>query len=133
MNKVNGSHSCENENLLQQKLETELGFPGFVFPDVSGQHTALGSATDGEDYGSSIWSADTLLPAISNGSLNQEGLDDMAIRNVIGYYQVHLDDGLQPLDEGADGYVDVRSNHSTIVRAKAAASLVVFFFNKKKE
>lgn len=57
MTKVNGTMSCEKENLLQTILKTELGFPGFVYPDVNGQSTAFGSANAGLDYGSSsIWS-----------------------------------------------------------------------------
>jgi len=34
---VNGTLSCENENLIQNLLKTEIGFPGFVVADVGGQ------------------------------------------------------------------------------------------------
>lgn len=37
MTKVNGTMSCENENLLQSLLKTEIGFPGLVNYDVGGQ------------------------------------------------------------------------------------------------
>lgn len=126
MTKVNGTLSCENEDLLQGLLKTELGFPGFVFPDVSGQSTAFGSANGGLDFGaSSIWSNATLQAGLNNGSLTQARFDDMVVRNVIGYFFVGLDNGTQPAYVGSDEYVDVRANHSTIVRANGAASLVL--------
>jgi beta-glucosidase len=126
MTKVNGTLSCENEDLLQGLLKTELGFPGLVFADVNGQSTAYGSANGGLDFGSSsIWTNATLQAGINNGSFTQARLDDMAVRNVIGYFFVGLDNGTQPEYVGSDTYVDVRANHSTIVRTNGAASLVL--------
>lgn len=126
MNKVNGTISCENSDLLQKILKTELGFLGAVTPDVSGQSTAFGSANGGLDYGSSsIWSSDTMLAGIANGSLSQDRLDDMVTRNVIGFYKVNLDNGTQPAYVSSSAVVDVRGNHSQIVRANGAASLVL--------
>lgn len=49
----------------------------------------------------------------------------MAVRNVIGYFKVGLDNGTQPEYVGSDAFVDVRANHSTIVRTNGAASLVL--------
>jgi beta-glucosidase len=57
----------------------------------------------------------------------------MAIHNVVDYYKVNLDNGLQLLDQGADAYVDVWSNNSAIVRANAAASLVLLKNVKTQE
>lgn len=126
MTKVNGTLSCENENLIMNLLKTELGFPGMVLPDVSGQSTALGSANGGLDFGSSsIWSDSALEGAITNGTLTQARLDDMAVRNVIGYYMVGLDNGTQPAFVDSSAVVDVRGNHSQIVREVGAASLVL--------
>lgn len=97
MNKVNSSASCESESLLQYYLKTEIGFPGYVNADVSGQSTALGSANGGLDIGSSsYWSNATLGAALANGSFTQARLDDMAIRDVIGYFYVGLDNGTHP-------------------------------------
>lgn len=62
---------------------------------------------------------------INNGSFTQARLDDMAVRNIIGYYYVNLDNGTQPDYVGSDAVVDVRANHSTIVRTNGAASLVL--------
>ncbi|KAG4421590.1 hypothetical protein IFR04_005317 [Cadophora malorum] len=126
MTKVNGTLSCENEGLLQSLLKTELGFPGLVYADVGGQSTAFGSANGGLDFGSSsIWSNSTLQSGLTNGSFTEARLDDMAIRNIIGYYKVALDNGTQPAYVGSDEFVDVRANHSKIVRTNGGASLVL--------
>ncbi|KAL3494529.1 glycosyl hydrolase family 3 N terminal domain-containing protein [Aspergillus germanicus] len=126
MTKVNGTMSCENANLLMKNLKTELGFPGMVWPDMNGQSTAQGSALGGEDYGSSsIWSTETMQALLSNGTLSQARLDDMAIRNVIAYYYVGLDDGEQPEAQATNAYVDVRANHSRLIREKGAKSLAL--------
>ncbi|RAL61123.1 hypothetical protein DID88_010462 [Monilinia fructigena] len=126
MTQVNGTLSCENSNLLNHYLKTELGFPGFVWPDQGGQSTAFGSANGGMDYGrSSIWSNATITAGLANGTLSQERLDDMAIRNVMGYYYVNLNNGSQPSHVSSTTYRDVRANHSAIVRENGAASLVL--------
>lgn len=97
-----------------------------VFPDTMAQQHALASAANGLDYGSSsIWTTSTMQHLLSNGSLSQSRLDDMAIRNVMGYYRVHLDNGTQPATAGKDAYVDVRGNHSRLIRANGAKSMVL--------
>ncbi|RDW77928.1 beta-glucosidase D [Coleophoma crateriformis] len=126
MTKVNGTLSCENADLLNTLLKTELGFPGLVFPDVNGQSSAYGSADAGLDYGSSnYWSNDTLGVGIANGSFSQARLDDMVIRNSIGYFKVNLNNGSQPALAGSSDFVDTMGNHSVIVRENGAASLVL--------
>lgn len=49
----------------------------------------------------------------------------VVVRNVIGHYFVSARKGVQPANEGQTGYVDVRGNHSAIVRSNGAASLVL--------
>lgn len=126
MTKVNGTLSCQNSDLLMKHLKTELGFPGLVWPDTNGQSSALESALGGEDYGSSsIWSTSTMETLLSNGSLSEARLDDMAIRNLMGYYYVNLDNGLQPEEQSEDAYVDVRRNHSKLIRENGAKSMAL--------
>ncbi|KAL1608428.1 hypothetical protein SLS60_003370 [Paraconiothyrium brasiliense] len=126
MNRANDTASCENSRLLNELLKDELGFPGFVWPDVGGQSSAFGAANGGSDYGSSsLWSEATITAGIANGSLTQDRLDDMAIRNIIPYYYVGLDDGNLPSQAEATEYRDVRANHSSLIRKIGAASLVL--------
>ncbi|CEN61705.1 hypothetical protein ASPCAL08355 [Aspergillus calidoustus] len=104
----------------------KLGFQGMVWLDVNGQSTAQGSALGGEDYGSSsIWSMETMQALLAKGTLSQARLDDMAIRNVIAHYHVGLDDGQQPEAQATNAHVDVRANHSALIRANGAKSLAL--------
>ncbi|KAH8429333.1 uncharacterized protein LDX57_007000 [Aspergillus melleus] len=126
MIKVNGTMACQNSDLLMKHLKTELGFPGLVWPDANAQDSATLSALNGEDYGSSsIWSNSTIETLLSNGTLTQARFNDMAIRNVIGYFHVGLDNGKQPSVQDQDAYVDVRTNHSKLIRQNGAKSLAL--------
>lgn len=76
MNKVNGSYSCESQDLLGKYLKKELGMPGIVHPDAGAQHTGISSANAGMDVGSSsYWSETTLGVGLTNGSFTSERLD----------------------------------------------------------
>lgn len=124
MNKVNGTLSCENSDILNGYLKTAIGFPGMVTPDVMSQSTSYGSANAGLDKGSSqLWSEDIILDGIADGNLTQARLDDMAIRNIIGYYFVGLDDGTQP--STTNGFRDVRGNHSDIIQQVANEAIIL--------
>ena len=126
MNRVNSTLSCENEKLISGLLKSELGFPGFVLPDVQSQSTAFGSANAGLDFGSSTyWTTDILEAGIANGSFSEARLDDMAVRNVLGYYYAGLDDGKQPEVAATTEYRDVRADHATLIRKVGADSLVL--------
>lgn len=126
MNRVNGTYACENQDLLARYLKVELGFPGFVKGDVDAQKTGVGSANAGLDFGStSYWNEETLGAGLDDGSFTEERLDDMAIRNLMGYYRYAQDDGSFPSAVGALDDVDVRANHSTLARTYAAESIAL--------
>ncbi|KAJ5992827.1 beta-glucosidase D [Penicillium sp. IBT 35674x] len=126
MTKVNGTLSCESSSLLLDTLKTELGFPGLVFPDTNGQEHALASAVSGLDYGSSsLWSSSNIEGFLENKTMSEARLNDMAVRNLMGYYHVGLDNGNQVSTVEDDAYVDVRANHSKLIRAQGAKSMVL--------
>lgn len=127
MNRVNDTLSCENENLLSNILKTEMGFPGLVFPDVSSQNTAFGSANAGLDYAASsqYWSDSIIEAGIAAGNMTQARLDDMAIRSVVGQYYLGLVDGDQPSVASTTEYRDVRGDHSSIIRQVGDEALVL--------
>jgi beta-glucosidase len=132
MNKVNDTLACENNKLLSGYLKSDLGFPGMVVPDVGSQSTSFGSANAGLDYGSSsLWSTSVMEAGIKNGSLTQARLDDMAVRNLIGYYYAGLDNGKQP--EAADmfEYRNVRGDHASIIRQVGRESMVLLKNNNQ--
>ena len=126
MNRVNGTYSCESNAILNRMLKTELGFPGLVLGDVGGQKTSYNSANAGLDYGSSqYWSDDIITAGLRNGSLTEARLDDMVMRNVIGYFYVGLDDGKQPSVADTTDNRNVRANHTKLIRQVGAESLVL--------
>jgi beta-glucosidase len=119
---VNGTHSCENSELLSVKLKEELGFPGFVYPDESAQFTSFDSANAGLDYSpysDGLWSESIFSTGLANGSLTEERLDDMAIRSVLPYYFVGLDSSNSTNTQSSQDYTayrNVRGNHSALIR-----------------
>ncbi|CAJ2499888.1 Uu.00g027410.m01.CDS01 [Anthostomella pinea] len=125
MNRVNGLYSCESQDLLAKYLKVELGFPGIVHADISGQRTAINSANAGMDYSSqNTWSNSTLGVAVNNGSVTTARLDDMAIRNMMGYFHLNQDQGYPDYASNTD-YVEVRRNHAELARTCAASSVVL--------
>ncbi|KKA30767.1 hypothetical protein TD95_004996 [Thielaviopsis punctulata] len=125
MNRVNGTYSCESQDLLAKYLKVELGFPGMVNADVNAQHTAINAANAGMDISSeSLWTNTTLLAAIANGTFTQERLDDMVVRNMIGYFKYNQDKDYPPYAEKTD-HVDPRGNHAALARTLAANSIAL--------
>ncbi|KAL4922019.1 glycoside hydrolase superfamily [Aspergillus aurantiobrunneus] len=126
MNRVNGTYACEHESSLTGMLKAELGFPGLVLADVGGQKTSYNAANAGLDYGSSqYWSNDIITAGLRNGSLTEARLDDMAIRNVIAYFYVGLDDGQQPSVADTTANRNVRADHAELIRQVGAESMVL--------
>ena len=126
MTKVNGTLSCQNSDLLNSLLKKQLGFPGMVIPNAEAQTTSYGTANGGEDYGSSsYWTTEIIEAGIANGSFTQKRLDDMAVRNVIGYYFAGLDDGKQPSEASTTEYRSVRAHHAKLIRKIGADSLAL--------
>ena len=125
MNRINGTYGCENQDTLAKHLKAELGFPGFVSPDAGGQKTGIDSANAGLDYGSSsMWSNDTLIAGMANGTFTEDRLNDMVIRNVIGYFR-HNQDVNYPSHAGYTDDVDVRGKHGALAKKYAAESMVL--------
>lgn len=125
MNRINGTYGCENQDTLAKHLKTELGFPGFVNPDAGAQKTGINSANAGLDYGSSTyWSNDTLVAGIANGTFTEDRLNDMVIRNLIGYFHQNQD-AAYPSHAGYTDNVDVRGKHGELARKYATESLVL--------
>ncbi|KAH8657978.1 glycoside hydrolase superfamily [Xylariales sp. PMI_506] len=129
MNRANNSLSCENPDLLNKFLKTQIGFVGLVLPDVSSQNSSYLSANAGLDLAGSIgggyWGEAVMLAGLKSGALSEARLDDMAVRNLIGYYFVGLDNGKQPSEAGTTDYRDVRGNHSALIRQVGQEALIL--------
>lgn len=89
-NRINNSYGSQNSKTLNGLLKTELGFEGFVVSDWVGQHTGIASANAGLDMAmpsSSYWDNNQLATAVSNGSVNETRLTDMATRVLASWYR----------------------------------------------
>lgn len=78
-NKVNGTYSCENPELLKRDLRGAMGFKGFVMSDWGATHsTSVGKGLDMDQPGS-------LDPWFSNATLQtvREAQVDQAVRHTL--------------------------------------------------
>ncbi|KAH8658253.1 glycoside hydrolase superfamily [Xylariales sp. PMI_506] len=126
MNAVNGSYSCENEPLIMGLLKTELGYPGMVVPDINGQKTLAGSANGGLDWASNqLWNASNVEDLVTSGQVSEDRIDDMVIRNIIGWYHVNENNGSFPTEAASGEYRPIPKDHKALIRENGGKSLVL--------
>ena len=93
-NRLNNSYSCQNSKLLNGILKEELGYQGFVMSDWFAQHSGVASALAGMDMvmpqGAEFWGGN-LSQAVTNGSVPESRLDDMATRIMAAWYHLGQD------------------------------------------
>ncbi|KMP08134.1 beta-glucosidase 1 [Coccidioides immitis RMSCC 2394] len=153
-NQINNSYGCSNSYTQNKLLKGELGFQGFIMSDWQAHHSGVGDALAGLDMsmpgdtlfltGKSYWGPNLTI-AVTNGTIPQWRLDDMAVRIMAAYYKVRRDQTQVPInfnswtrDEfgylhagGQEGYgrvnqmVNVRGRHAVIARKVASASTVL--------
>lgn len=138
-NKLNGTWACESDAVLNDLLKEELGFPGYVMSDWNAQHTGVNSALAGLDMtmpgsdfnkppGSIFWGPN-LVEAVTNGSVPQSRLDDMATRILAAWYLLGQDQGYPEVTfsswNGGKATVDVTADHASVVRTVARDSIVL--------
>ncbi|EKV19863.1 putative beta-glucosidase L [Penicillium digitatum PHI26] len=143
-NKLNETWACENDSLLNDLMKKELGFPGYIMTDWNAQHTGVNSALAGLDMtmpgsdfntppGSIFWGPN-LLQAVTNNSVPQSRLDDMATRILAAWYLLDQDQGYPEVSfgswNGGRASVDVTGDHATVARTVARDSIVLL---KNKE
>ncbi|KAI1211232.1 glycoside hydrolase family 3 protein [Annulohypoxylon truncatum] len=115
-NRVNNSFGCSNSKNLNGLLKTELGFQGFVVSDWGAQHAGVATALAGLDmvmpYGTEFWAAN-LVQAVTNGSVAETRLDDMATRIVATWYKMGQDKGYPTIGVGMPG--DLSEPHQRVI------------------
>ena len=113
-NEINGSYGCQNSKTLNGLLKGELGFQGFVVSDWGAQHSGLASAEAGLDMvmpSSAYWQDGNLTLMVTNGSLAQSRLDDMATRIVAAWYRYAP---LTEAESGAGMPIDLLAPHELV-------------------
>ncbi|KAK7521118.1 beta-glucosidase [Phyllosticta citriasiana] len=153
-NQINNTYGCENSALLNGILKGELGFQGFVVSDWGAQHSGVFSAFAGLDMtmpgdtafstGNAFWGPNLTL-AVTNGTIPEWRIDDMATRIMSAYYFVardknYVETNFNSWTTETYGYenaisdknwglvnkhVDVRREHAKQIRDAGARSTVL--------
>jgi beta-glucosidase len=82
-NLVNGVHCSQNDYLINQTLENQWGFQGFVMSDWTSTYNGVACANGGLDLempSARMMNATNLLPAIQDGRVKQSVIDDKVRR-----------------------------------------------------
>lgn len=82
-NLINGEHATQNRFLNTDVLKKDWGFRGILMSDWGATHDGIGAANSGldsEEPGGEFMNAQTLLPAIRQGKVAAETIDDKVRR-----------------------------------------------------
>jgi beta-glucosidase len=103
--KTNGVYSCENPNVLNGLLKTQLGFPGWVMSDWGGTHSTAASARGGldQEMPDSRYYGQALETAVQRGQVSMATLDGHVRRILVTMFEHGLFDKPQP--DNWDSYV----------------------------
>ncbi|SPC65536.1 probable beta-glucosidase [Ustilago sp. UG-2017b] len=143
-NLVNNSWACQNSELLNNRLKTEMHFPGYVMSDWGAQHAGVASANAGLDMTmpgdvlccslqeGSLWGGN-LTSAVNNGSVATTRLNDMATRILAGWFLLGQDQGypkpnfnfFDKKDPATNQFVDATADHYKVAREVAKAGTVL--------
>jgi beta-glucosidase len=94
---VAGTYACENAQLMQQVLEGDLGFTGFITSDWGGTHSTVASANAGLDQemnGQDFYGT-ALTNAVSGGQVTTATLDGHVRRILTSMFASGLFDTTQ--------------------------------------
>ncbi|KAH9992698.1 glycoside hydrolase family 3 protein [Xylariaceae sp. FL0662B] len=128
-NKINGTWTCENDEVLNGLLKEELGFQGYIMTDWNAQHSTSPAANAGLDMtmpgsdfnGDSVYWGSALSQAVSSGQVPQDRLDDMVLRILAAWYLLGQDAGYPTINLNAN----VQEDHKTNIRAMARDGIVL--------
>lgn len=126
-NRLNNSYGCQNSHTLNGLLKTELGFQGFVVSDWFAQHSGVASALAGLDMampnGGIYWGRNLTL-AVTNGSVPEYRIDDMATRIIAPWYQMNQDTDFPTLGIGMPA--NINEPHEIIDARQKSSQKILF-------
>ena len=82
-NLINGTHATQNDFLNLRVLKGEWGFNGVLMSDWDATYDGIAAANDGLDLempSARFMNAQTLVPAVKNGSVKEATVDDKLLR-----------------------------------------------------
>lgn len=125
-NRINDSYACQNSKTLNGILKEELGFQGFVVSDWGAQHAGVASTLGGLDMAmpNSIFWGENMTEAISNGSVPESRLTDMATRIIAAWYQMGQDSADYPAP-GIGMPFDTSLPHEAVIAKDPAAKMTI--------
>jgi beta-glucosidase len=131
-NKVNGAFCTENDYLNEGVLKGDWGFDGVLMSDWEATHSAVGPAKSGLDLEmpSGLWmNMDNLLPAIQNGEVTVQQIDDKVRRILrmivkMGFLDRPQFDSSIPEDDPESGKVALAVAEEGVVLLKNAGNLL---------
>jgi beta-glucosidase len=88
-NLVNGIHASQNDFLINQILKNDWGFEGIVMSDWTSTYNGLACAKAGLDLempAGVYMNPDTLIPAIENGEIDEEIINEK-VRRILNLYE----------------------------------------------
>eukprot|EP01102_Stenamoeba_stenopodia_P018578 TRINITY_DN6835_c0_g2_i1.p1 TRINITY_DN6835_c0_g2~~TRINITY_DN6835_c0_g2_i1.p1 ORF type:complete len:707 (+),score=174.47 TRINITY_DN6835_c0_g2_i1:128-2248(+) len=124
-NLINNTYACENNQTLNTDLKGRMGFQGFIMSDWGATHSTVPSALAGLDMEmpDNYYFGQSLLDAVTNGTVPQERVDDMVVRILTSMFAVGLFDIPQPT--GNLGVNVMSPEHNELARQLAEASTVL--------
>jgi beta-glucosidase len=133
-NRINDVYACQDRWLLEQVLDTDWGFPGYVMSDWGAVHSTADSALAGLDqesahsFDSAPYYGAALKKAVDGGQVPMSRLDEMPARILRSMFAVGVvDHPIQAdarIDLAADQRVAEADEEQGIVLLKNAGALL---------
>jgi beta-glucosidase len=125
-NLLNGLHCTQNSALLNGVLKHDWGFNGFVMSDWGATHDAVGAANGGLDIEmprGEHFNRKSLLPAVQNGLVKKEVIDDKVRRMLrefftFGFFDHPQKDESIPMDDPQSDALSLKMAHQEMVLLK---------------
>lgn len=108
--KVNGTFSCENNELLTTDLRNDWGFQGFVTSDFGATHSTVPSINAGMnlEMPTGVYYDTALTQAVQDGQVSESTLDNLLVQRFATMIRIGLFDHprtMTPIPVQADGAV----------------------------
>jgi beta-glucosidase len=121
-NLLNGQYACENTHLLQDILEREWGFNGFVLADYGAAHNTIASLNNGLDFDpwpGFAYSPGAVSAAVASGASSQATVDEHVRRILRTLFAFGFFDRAAYVDD--DAQIDKQANARTAQKVEESA------------
>jgi beta-glucosidase len=122
---INGTYACENPTVLNNALDTEFGFPGFVTSDWGATHSTVASANAGldQEMPDSTYFGTALQNAVNSGQVSTATLNSMVSRILTEMFTFGLFD--RPVSGGTGATVTSAAHQATAASIEEEGSVLL--------